>query len=265
MDREHERTPTLHEVQAWMAAAIVGGTPPALLPFIDTRRGVDVTERLAVYANGYPARIHEALREQFPALAHIVGESAFAQLVGRYIAAVPLRSYYLNDAGVGVPLFVGTDRLATQLPFLSDLALLESRVCRAFHAYDEAALDARSLADWTSEQWERAVVRFQPWVAVLMSDWPVREIWECRETPIELIDIDINDHPECVLVCRAAEVVVCEAVTRGEGEALAMLLAGQRLGEVMATVAERGHDPAAVSTWFAHWMARRAVTGLEQA
>jgi hypothetical protein len=223
--------------------------------------GGNVAERLAVYANGYPARIQEALEEQFPAVAHLVGGGAFARLVHRYIAAVPLQSYNLNDAGAELPRFLRTDDLATALPFLPDLAQLESRICGAFHAADAPVIEPASLAHWTPEQWERAVLRFQPWVAVLESDWPVREIWEHRETAIEAIDIDLQHRSDRVLVRRSGDAVVCESLDGAEAGVLGALLAGQTLGGTLASVTARGGDPATVSAWFARWTAQRMITG----
>lgn len=256
-------TPPLRELQQWLADLIVRGQPLStpLLQHIEIPGG-SVAERLAVHVNGYPARIQEALEEQFPAVAHIAGAGAFAALVKRYVEAVQLDSYTLSDAGLELPRFLRTDRLTAQLPFLVDLAQLEAHVARAFHAFDEPTLDRQAVTHWTPEQWDRATLRFQSWVAVMTSDWPVREIWDCREMPIEDIDIDLK-RPDCVLVRRVGDTVICESVGRREADVLAALLAGRTLGTVVAEFASRGDDPAAVSTWFARWMALRLITGCE--
>jgi len=215
--------------------------------------------RLRVYAGGYPVRVQEALAESFPAVAHVVGEGAFADLVRRYVEAIALHSYNLNDAGADLPAFLRADPLTGSLPFLPDLARLEWHVARAFHAHEQATFDPTALAGWSMDDWDGAMLRFQPWVALVTSEWPIREIWEARETPIEEIDIDLHNRPDHVLVCRSGYAVRCESAGSAEAEFLGALLEGQTLGSVVATLTARGGDPASVSTWFARWMALRMI------
>ncbi len=221
-------------------------------------RGTAV-ERLRVYAGGYPVRVHEALAEMFPAVAHVVGEGAFVDLVHRYVEAIPLHSYNLNDAGADLPGFLRADQLTTGLPFLPDLARLEWHVARAFHAHERATFDPTALANWSMDDWEGAALRFQPWVALVTSEWPIREIWESRETPIEDIDIDLNHRPDRVLVRRSGYSVLCESLDGAEAELLGALLEGHTLGSAVATLTARGGDPAPVSAWFARCMALRII------
>jgi putative DNA-binding protein len=222
-------------------------------------------ERLRVYAGGYPVRVQEALAETYPAVAHLVGDGAFAGLVRRFAAVVPLHSYNLNDAGLELPQFLRTDRLTTDLSFLPDLANLEWRVARAFHAYEQAPLDPAALAGWGLDDWQHAVVRFQPSVAVVTSDWPIRELWECRETPLETIDIDLRGRADRVLVRRAGYAVACESLDEQEGNVLSALLAGETLGTALAVLAERENGAADVSSWFARWMALHMITSCRAA
>ena len=258
--------PTLRDLQQWMAALIVDPQrlttdAGALTALIAVPDHCDALTRLRVYANGYPARLQEALEETFPATEHVVGAGAFAALTHRYAAAVPLHSYSLSDAGAQLPEFLRTDELTATLPFLPDLAQLEWHVARAFHATEEAAFDPASLARWSLEDWERAVLHFQPWVAVVQSNWPVREIWESSETPIEEIDIDLCGRPDRVLVRREGFAVICESVGAAEAHALRLLLDEAALGEAIAALADSGADAASVSSWLARWVSRRMIAG----
>lgn len=251
-------------MQRQLASAIV--QPDTLLPdaggvaalLVAPPQGTTLT-RLQVYAGGYPARVHEALGETYPALAHVLGAAPFDRLVHRYADAVPLRSYNLNDAGAQLPEFLRRDPLSDSLPFLPDLAALEWQVTRAFHAYEEPPLDPAPLAAWSLDDWAGAVLRLQPSVALVRSDWPIREIWEARGTPVEEIDIDMRDRPDRVLVHRLGFDVHCESIGDDEALALEMLLAGRTLGELNQQLANSGHDPAAVSGCFAGWMQRGLI------
>jgi hypothetical protein len=213
-------------------------------------------ERLAVYTNGYAARVQEALEESFPAVTHVVGHRATHALVARYIPALTRHSYNLNDVGAELPDFLGSDALSRQFPFLPDLAKLEWAVTRAFHAHDRTPLDLGPLATWTEERWHGAVLQFQPSVALVCSQWPVRDLWEARETPIEKIDIDLRERPDRVLVRRAGLGVHCESVSDDEAKVLAALLAGRALREVSQLVSTGGDS---VSQWFARWMQQALI------
>jgi len=99
-----------------------------------------------VHARGYPARLHEALEDAFPAVAHIVGHSAFHALTERYLTQRPPLYYNINDAGAGLPRFLRTDALVSDLPFLPDLAELEWSLVDAFNAHTGPPIDAAQLA-----------------------------------------------------------------------------------------------------------------------
>ncbi len=265
--------PTLREVQRWMAALIWDGKCLEALAqdhhevgalIVAPSRG-STLERLRVYANGYPARVQQSLAQSYPAVAHVIGDAAFRNLVDRFVQAIPQCSYNLDDAGAELPPFLQHDTLRARLPFLPDLARLEWQVVRAFHAADHPQLDPTPLSTWRQDDWERAVLRFQPWVGLVVSDWPLREIWECREAPLEEIDIDLRDCSDRVLVRRSGYAVVCESVDEAEASALGALLEGQTLGDVLATRAVGGDDPVQVSAWFKRWTTLRLITGCERA
>jgi hypothetical protein len=262
MSNEASRAPALRELQHWLAVRILSpGHPEAVAGgardldrWLVAPADAMLADRLAVYVNGYPARVQEALREVFPALAHVTGTRAFAALTDRYIAAVPLCSYNLNDAGESLADFLRHDELGERLPLAPDLAALEWRVARAFHARVKPPVEPSVFAGWDLAEWDRAVLHFQPSVSVVQSAWPIREVWEARETPREEIDIDLQDRPDNVFVRRNGLEVECTSIDPIQADVLQALLDGQSLGEVSSKLIDLGQDPADVSTWFATWM-----------
>jgi len=242
-----------------MAARILGSASTDLVEsgaglnaWLDVPDPERAAERLRVYVGGYPVRIHDSLGESYPALAHWVGEPAFHALAHRYAASVPLTSYNLNDAGAQMPAFLRHDVLTGDLPFLPDLAELEWRIARAFHATEGPPLDPRALP-WTVEQWATAVLRFQPSVAVLSSAWPLLDLWTARDTPRDAIDIELHGHPHHIIIRRTGFSVRCESVAADEALALQLLLDGRCLGEIAERCEADGHDPSAVLAWFSRW------------
>lgn len=251
-----QTTPSLAEIQSWLSARILSD------PAVPESRTIDrwitpapgAEERLGIYINGYPARLEEALCEAFPTIAHIIGAKEMCALVRRFAAVARLRSYNLNDAGADLPRLLRSDPLSERFPFLPDLAELEWRVLRAFHAGGDGRFDPSSVARWDDDAWSRAAVQFQPWLAIVSSDWPIHEIWELRETPVEEIDIELNDKPAHVLVHRHELSVTCEAVDTAQAQALHLLIGGLPLGMAMETLNARGVAAESIGEWFQRWV-----------
>jgi hypothetical protein len=262
--------PGLRALQRWMQSLIVHpgrletspGDARLLAALLDARDRDAAVERLRVHVRGYPERIREALADAHPAVAHVIGAHGTAALARRFLRARPPRSWSLNDAGAGLAAFLRTDALASAFPFLPDLAELEWRVLRAFHAPQETPLDPARLAVGTLGDWRRARVRLQRGTALVRSAWPIREIWSARRTPLEEIDVDLVRRPDRVMVRRSGTEVVCESVGEGEAVALEEVLAGRTLGEVAARLADEGAAPADVSAWFARWTRLGLVAGV---
>jgi hypothetical protein len=242
-----------------MAARILA---PASADLIDSGGRLDAwlhvpeparaAERLGVYRGGYPARIYDSLAETYPALAHLIGKPAFDALAHRYAVSVPLTSYNLNDAGAQMAAYLQRDALTANLGFLPDLAELEWRVARAFHATERPPLDPRALR-WTVEQWANAALHLQASVAVVSSAWPLLDLWTARDMPRDEIDIELQGRPDHIVIRRAGLIVRCESVGADEALALQLLLNGRCLGETTERFAADGVDPGVVLAWFSRW------------
>jgi len=254
-------SPSPAEIQLALARRILGGDAPELDAWIALPRGVAAAERLSAHTNGYPARIQESLRETYPALAHILGETAFAKLAERYLPHVPAGESNLNFIGSALPGFVARDPLARDLPFLPDLVRLEWAVSDCFHARLSGPFDAAACTAWTPADWSRACIDFQPGVALVRSRWPLRALRDCRNTAREEVDVDLVDRPENLLIHRADLEVVTRAVDDAEAAALALLLAGEPLGRVAGDLAGRGAQADAVSAYFASWTGSGLIAG----
>ena len=213
------------------------------------QRAVD---RLRIYRDGYPARIADAVTEAYPAIARLLGEEEFGALAHRYAASVPLTSYNLNDAGAPMAEFLRGDPVASEWPFLPDLAALEWRVALAFHAAERSPLDPRTLA-WSMEEWAGAVLHFQPSVAVVSSPWPILVLWAAEEAPDRLKNLDVHRRPNDIIIRRVGLVVRCEPVSPPEALALRLLLEGHCLAETTARLEAVNDDPDAVMAWFSRW------------
>lgn len=253
--------PSLRELQRRMKAQIIGARAPqaprgpaASLP-LNPQRGTPGEARLAVYAEGYLVRIREALAEVYEAVHHVLGENTFTELAEAYAACHPSHDYNLSFSGRHLPGFLTSWRLTQSLPFLPDLAMLEWRVCEAFHAFDAPPTDVRVLGRIPVRDWERLHLTVQPSAAIVDSAWPILDLWSARQQPRHKINIELAGRAQCALVSRQQDRVRCELIDQPQRRLLQALQAGQTLGEacaeLAASLAEDATPP--LATWFAAW------------
>ena len=118
--------PALRELQAAFWRSLTGGAAEAsLLGRIRSTPELQAAERLGIYARMYRDRIVEALREDFPRVAAVVGEERFQALAGSYLAGHPSAHPSLRHFGRGLPAFIATGPLPGLPSYLADLSRLE--------------------------------------------------------------------------------------------------------------------------------------------
>lgn len=226
-------------------------------------RPVSPDVALGVYAGGYPARIDEALADSYTAVRSFVGNEEFSRMTARFVRARRPTSYNLNDAGAGFHRFLRGEPSTRRLPFLPDLAELEWRIAEAFHAPQETPLAPAALAAWTPEQWERAVLSFQPAIAVVSSRWPILDLWRRRTQDGDADTAwtgPAERKAEHVLVRRAGLEIKLDLLTLEEGAALTLLMAGNPLGRVLELCSIAEIDGTTVSGWFSRWAMLGLIT-----
>lgn len=254
--------PTLAELQRTLARHIHHGHVDDDLAWMAApANGSERRSRLAVYTDGFPARLIEALREAYPAVAHLTGAPTFARLVERYRSGLEARRCNLNFVGDGLPAFLRDDELSSRLPFLADLAALERAVQHVFHATPLPPLEPANLADWSADDWEHATLQFQTTVDCVISPWPLIELWETRHRERGDIDLEIEHRDAAVFVYRMGFDVHAEAIDRQEGEAWSRLRGGASLGEVVLRCTEEGRLDAPLGDWLGQWMQRGWLVG----
>jgi hypothetical protein len=93
----------LAELQAWLLDGIRAGAAPRaeVKERIagDARLGAEA--RFAIYAGAYRSRLLQTLREDYPALLLLAGETVFDLFAQSYIATQPPRHFSLYDYGAG--------------------------------------------------------------------------------------------------------------------------------------------------------------------
>src|SRR5712671_658781 len=102
--------------------------------------------RFAVYRNNVVAGLVKALKSRFAVVEKIVGEEFFAAMARVFMKEQPPRSPLLATYGDEFPTFIAAFEPVRELPYLADVARLETARTRAYHAADAAPASADDLA-----------------------------------------------------------------------------------------------------------------------
>jgi hypothetical protein len=207
-------------------------------------------ERVGVYQGMYLLRMVEALENDYPALAHFLGQDAFADLVTRYVAAHPSRSYTLNRLGSALPEFIRTTRGIRK---------------KAFDADRSPAWPAGEIERLPQEAWPGAV--FVPIAAfrLLAFSYPVNAYFqsvkdENHDHP------DIGRKPTWVVVWRKNYEVWRLNLGKDAYEFLRALANGRPFGKAVAVTARKLQGSAGdqLFRWLRDWVAEGMFQGVRQ-
>jgi hypothetical protein len=140
-------------------------------------RDGDIDRRFAVYRNNVVTGLIDALRAGFPAVERIVGEEFFVAMAHVYVRARPPRAPMMFLFGDDFGDFIATFPPAAEIPYLADIARVETARLSAFHAADEAPLEAAALAGQAPGALFELRVTTHPSLHVVRSAYPIATIW----------------------------------------------------------------------------------------
>jgi len=172
-------TPSLRELQGafWRSIAREPGAAPVpdplLLETVPPTPTLAPAERVHVYAGMYLWRLVDALREDFPKLATVLGDDGFADLARGYIRAHPSTEPSIRHLGRALPDFLA----GYQPAYLADLARLEWTRLQIFDAPDATPLTAAELRRVAAAEWPDLRFTLVPACARLVTAWPVHRLW----------------------------------------------------------------------------------------
>lgn len=177
---------TLAEIQAMFRDAVfeTSAEQPAmqsLSRYVEPTAGLSSMQHLQIYRRAVVSTLQRALGEIYPVCQRLVGEQFFDAMARVFVRQYPSFSPDLADYGKELGTFIGGFEPAKGLPYLADVAHLEWRWHRAFHAPDEAALDPTALNDVPPEDIERIVFRLPASASLLQSVYPVHQIWQVNQ------------------------------------------------------------------------------------
>jgi len=147
---------------------------------------VSSEQRLAIYANGYHARLVEALETDFPALSTVIDEDAFVSLCHQYTHAYPSKYYSLRWFGQHFTVFMHKHKDFAAAKYLIELAEFEWAFVTAFDAADVELFTENDMAQIPQEAWLALKIKLHPSVQLIQHNWNVLAMWRAvkHEEPV---------------------------------------------------------------------------------
>ncbi|GFE77210.1 DNA-binding domain-containing protein [Novosphingobium sp. TCA1] len=212
----------------------------AMLAAPDTVADSAIRRALTIHRNTASKAARDALFANFPVVAALVGEDAFAACASSYVDAVPPAEARLCLYGDRFPRFVDAWAAFAEAPYLGDVASVERLVVEALFAADAHVLDPSALASGMNPE---APLRWHPATRTAKTLVPAASLWlahqpEASEDALETIIWE----PELILITRpedAIEVRAIDVPTRA-------FLAGATLADAAARAAGEDGDVAQI-------------------
>lgn len=228
----------------------------------DGRRGspgLDAIERLDIYANAYFYRLLDALRELFPRLAHLAGDTAFHNLVTDYLLECPSTAPDLRRLGDRLPAFLKRHALSQGTALLPELAELEVALAWALDAPPASqgpALTRAALAQRSPDAWPALTLTLAPHARCLATSHDLERIARRCDAGQREPALDISPRPEpvTVLVGRRGHAVYTRPLEPNEALALQILESPTRFDTLCEKLAQQGVAPSRLVEYLMRWV-----------
>jgi hypothetical protein len=252
---------TLSDAQQLFAALVTGESDvdPALRDATLVGDGeLSAAGRARIYSDMYLFRLVDALREDYPLLARLLGGDGFFALASDYVRAHPSRAPSLAQLGQHLPAFLRENPRGRA--DLADLATLEWARASAFIASDAEPINSAALGPLAQNPAAARMV-LVPSVRLLLLEHDAAALWAELEAGRD------PGPPErsasCVLVWRKGFEVFHAAVSSQELAALAALQRGATFGEACESFATLPDAASAAFEALASWCGEGLICAID--
>ncbi len=190
--------------------------------------------RFGVYRNNVSGALVEALAVRYPVVKRLVGEEFFRAMAREYALHNLPRSPVLIYYGADFPDFIAGFEPAGALPYLADVARLDSAHWESYHAKDAIAVPQGAFASLAPATLANVAFEFLPSVRILSSPHPIVAIWRTNTEDAAVQPVDLT-LAEDALVARPEMAVEVRTLPAGAAVFLSALRDGRPLGEAAAT------------------------------
>lgn len=219
-----------HQIFADSLLATQAACPPGLTAWNRS----DPARRFAVYRNNVMVSLIDALADTCPVTQALVGEEFFRGMAGVFARANPPHSPVMAHYGAGFATFIENFPAAAGLPYLADVARLETLRVGAYHAADAATVPAEEIALLLADPERLPAARFtlHPSLRILDSRHAVVSLWAAHQgedvdSALAAVDTAL---PESALLLRVGLDVEIYRIAAGTATFIRHLQAGLGLG-----------------------------------
>jgi hypothetical protein len=225
---------------------------------------VPVASRLGIYAGAYGSRLAEALENNFPALAQLLGETDFQGLAADYVRTHDSPFFSIRYYGDQLAGFLASHEDYVAAPVLAELASWEWAMTSVFDAADAPPLEHAALRRVSPPQWAQLRFSFHPSVQRLALAWNVPQLWQALTDDAERPAVTLAAAPVQWLLWRRELTTYYRSLSEDEAAVLDGALRGWPFGELCELLcAELGERaaPAQAAALLRGWVDSGLVIG----
>ena len=225
---------SLRDLEAAVASALLGD-PSARVLGVIAGDGLAPDARLAIYRHHVFTTLTAALQAVYPVVCRLVDDRFFAFAAHEFVRHHPPAGPCLVEYGSRFPAFLAGFPPCQALGYLPDVARLEWALNAARHADDAVPLDLARLRQLGADQSEWVMFEFDPSVALVVSPYPVDQIWHANQPDADPgTVVDLRDGGVALEVRRLGEDVVFRSLAPPDYVFRRALSDGRRLGDAAA-------------------------------
>lgn len=248
----------LHEWQRTFQNAVLNETAIDAVPLQQT---LPRELSLGIYVNAYRERLHEALRNNFPALHQLLGDHDFAEMAYAFIERHPSQTTSIRWFGARLPNYLHATAPYAACPIFSEIAQFEWALRHTVDAADAERIDAAYLQSLATEQWATARFDLHPSLTILHFDWNAPQVWRALDndeeppppTPFDSYWFVYRD-VDLISQWRSADA--------NEAQAMQLWTQGKNFGAMCEMLAEKLNDEEAAIVTAASFMRTWVEQGL---
>jgi hypothetical protein len=217
---------------------------------------------LAVYRNTAIKGAIDALADNYPTVAMILGGTTFRALAADHVMASPPDSPVLAAYGTGFAEWLESQPIGQALPYLSGVAQIDRFRTESHLAAEGDVLDPLALAAVSADQWSASRVAFHPATRFAWFTVPAPSIW-LAHLDVEAGDIAPEWRPEGVILTRRDGAVTARRIAAADHRILFGLHLGETIGQA-ATAAARLYPDTDITAAFRDILAGGALSSLKK-
>jgi len=159
---------------------------------------------LEIYRNNMRMGLKKTLRETYPVVERLVGETFFSAMAGRYIKQSPSKKASLNEYGEDFPDFIANFPPAATLPYLAEVASLEWIIQAVLLGENHKPFNWQ-LSEIPDVQQEKLIFHPVKNVQFIYSKYPIDRIWEVNQPEwSEVEEVDLMEGEVFLVLWRQA-------------------------------------------------------------